>query len=47
MYAGGDEASRIFLYFPCDANASNTVDIADAVYTINYVFKGGPEPCCP
>ena len=27
-----------------------TVDLADAVYMINYVFKGGPapvEPCCP
>ncbi len=27
-----------------DANGSNQVDIADAVYLINYIFAGGPAP---
>lgn len=31
-------------YLPGDANADGNVDIGDAVYLINYVFKGGPEP---
>ena len=29
---------------PGDANGDNGWDIADAVYIINYVFKGGPAP---
>ncbi len=31
-------------YIPGDVNNSGIVDIGDAVYLINYVFKGGPEP---
>ena len=27
-----------------DANSSGSVDIDDAVYLINYIFSGGPEP---
>jgi hypothetical protein len=27
-----------------NANRDNTVTIADVVYLINYMFKGGPEP---
>ncbi len=27
-----------------DANNDRSVDVADAVYIINYVFKEGPEP---
>jgi len=33
-----------------DTNSDVSIDLADAVYLINYVFKGGPppvEPCCP
>jgi len=28
-----------------DVNCSITVDISDAVFTINYIFNGGPAPC--
>ncbi len=30
-----------------DAGSDGTVNVADAVYLITYIFKGGPEPCCP
>jgi hypothetical protein len=30
-----------------DANCDGALNIGDAVYLINYVFKGGTEPCCP
>ncbi|MCK5125633.1 MAG: dockerin type I repeat-containing protein, partial [candidate division Zixibacteria bacterium] len=31
--------------FVCgDANGSSTIDVADAVFIINYAFKGGPAP---
>lgn len=29
-----------------DANSSGKVDIADAIFILNYLFKGGPEPVC-
>lgn len=29
-----------------DANDDGTVNIGDAVFTINYIFKGGPPPPC-
>ena len=29
-----------------DANADLSVNIADAVFVINYIFKGGPAPTC-
>jgi uncharacterized protein (TIGR02145 family) len=29
-----------------DVNGDAAVNLADAVYLINYVFKGGPEPTC-
>lgn len=31
---------------PGDANGDATVNIGDAVYLINYIFKGGPPPPC-
>ncbi len=31
-------------YVPGDANGDLTVDVADAVEIINYIFKGGPAP---
>lgn len=31
---------------PGDANDDATVNIGDAVYLINYIFKGGPPPPC-
>ena len=27
-----------------DANGDRTVTVADVIYLINYLFKGGPEP---
>jgi hypothetical protein len=30
-----------------DANNDNEVDVADPVYLINYIFKGGPPPPIP
>lgn len=29
-----------------DANCDGAVNVADAVYTINYVFRNGPAPGC-
>jgi hypothetical protein len=31
-------------YLCGDANADLTVNVADAVYLVNYIFKGGPAP---
>ena len=31
-------------YVPSDANGDGRVNISDAVYLINYIFSGGPEP---
>lgn len=28
-----------------DANSDGKVTVADAVYLVNYLFKGGPQPC--
>ena len=28
-----------------DANCDGVVDVGDVIYTINYLFKGGPPPC--
>jgi hypothetical protein len=30
-----------------DANCDGVVDVGDVIYTINYLFKGGPQPCEP
>ncbi len=35
---------RIAPYICGDANADGTANITDAVYLINYIFGGGPEP---
>jgi len=32
------------VYLPGDANGDWAINVADAVYLINYVFKGGPPP---
>lgn len=29
-----------------DSNADGTVDLSDAVYTLGWLFQGGPEPVC-
>jgi hypothetical protein len=28
-----------------DVNANGTVDLGDAIYILNYLFKGGTDPC--
>jgi hypothetical protein len=28
-----------------DPNADGMIDLGDAIYTLNYLFKGGPNPC--
>jgi hypothetical protein len=33
-----------YRYIPGDANSDRTVNIADAVFTVNYLFIGGPAP---
>jgi len=30
----------------CDSNDDQTLDVADPVYTLNYLFQGGPTPNC-
>ena len=30
-----------------DANCDGDLNVADAVYVINYVFSEGDPPCCP
>ena len=30
---------------PGDANGDNAVNLGDAVFVINYIFKGGPILC--
>jgi len=34
----------ILVYLPGDATGNRFVDIADIVFIVNYVFKGGPAP---
>jgi hypothetical protein len=32
---------------PAEADSDNVTNVGNAVYTVNYIFKGGPAPCCP
>jgi hypothetical protein len=49
---GGDADWRHFLYnilhqqgfYRGDVNKSGKLDVTDVIYTINYLFKGGPSP---
>ena len=35
----------VVTYYPCgDANGDRAVNIGDAVYLVNFIFKGGPAP---
>lgn len=49
-YTGGSlfgvgDYGFIAKYHPCgDANGDGSVSVSDVVYTINYLFKGGPAP---
>ncbi len=37
-----------FLFAPCgDVNCDEVVDLADVLYLINYLYKGGTPPCDP
>lgn len=42
MTGGGNGCCNL----PGDANNDTQVNVGDAVYIINYVFKGGPPPIC-
>jgi hypothetical protein len=35
---------QLFVFIPGDADRSGEVNIADAVFLINYIFSGGPAP---
>jgi len=37
-------AHNLPIFIPGDANSDNSVNVGDAVYLINYVFKGGNAP---
>ena len=39
-----DTVSDVCGYFCGDANRDGGVNVGDAVYVINYIFKGGPAP---
>ncbi len=46
-FGGSTPANSVFLFtigLPGDANGNGAVDVGDAVFLINYVFKGGPAP---
>jgi len=37
----------VVAYLPGDANFDSWLDVADAVYLLNYIYKGGPSPQHP
>ena len=43
---GGGGASVENLFLRGDSNADGTVDISDSVFTLNYLFVGGPPSSC-
>jgi agmatine/peptidylarginine deiminase len=43
-YYSTEQAVTVTVYVCGDANGDSEVNVADAVYVINYVFKGGPAP---
>ncbi len=49
----GGSAQKMFIiqvggpYVCGDANSDDEINVGDGVYIINYVFTGGPAPCCP
>jgi hypothetical protein len=44
----GQNKVWIMMPYICgDANNDNSVNVGDAVFIINYIFKGGPEPLPP
>jgi len=51
-YMWGDPPGRMLLpefspKYVGDVNCDGEVTISDVVYTINYLFHGGPPPCGP
>lgn len=51
-YEAGDPPGRMLLpefslNYAGDANCDGRADISDVVYSINYLFRGGPPPCDP
>jgi hypothetical protein len=43
---GGAELDAAQIFRRGDANTSGTIDISDAVFGLNHLFSGGPEPHC-
>jgi hypothetical protein len=46
-FGGFTPANSVFLFtigLPGDANSDGAVDVGDAVFLINYVFRNGPPP---
>jgi agmatine/peptidylarginine deiminase len=43
-YNTTEQAVTVMVYICGDANGDGEINVADAVFVINYVFKGGPAP---
>jgi hypothetical protein len=47
LYPATEEPNDFLVRFQrADVNADNTHDIADAIFTLSYLFAGGPSPSC-
>jgi transglutaminase-like putative cysteine protease len=42
----GTWIDQAYLIVPGDANCDSHVDVGDAIFIMNYCFKGGPAPSC-
>jgi hypothetical protein len=48
--SGGYETYRVFRISCCtvrgDVNGSESIDVSDLTYLVNYLFRNGPPPAC-
>jgi len=44
--SGQEEGPALFFESDADANTSNAIDIADAIFTLSYLFAKGKVPDC-